>query len=112
MLRPTSAATVAQDREERAAAQLVVREAGARERLLLADRTGIEGAQEVVEQRLPGGRVVEDFTDERRLRRAVNEVAQPLARRVEPAEEEGVNRGVSAHELPGVQIPTLIEPAR
>src|SRR5204863_8759378 len=55
-------------------------------------------------------RVVEGVTVQRRLRRLADEVLQPLAGRREAAEEEGVDRAVTAGELSRMQVPTLVEP--
>ena len=90
-------------------AQLVEREAALLDRLLFGDRAAVHRAQEVVQQSLPGRGVVEHVADERRLRGLLDEVAEPIRRRVEPFEEERVHRGVARRQLRGMQIPALIE---
>src|SRR3954465_9010423 len=70
------------DLDEGLAADLVERQPG-RQRLLLGDGAARDAAQEVVEQALAGGRVVEHVADQGRLRGLVDEVAQPLGRRPE-----------------------------
>src|SRR6202011_2984175 len=66
-----------QDLHERAAAQLLQREAGG-QRLLLGDGAAVERAEEVVEEALTGRGVIEDVADQRGLPRLFDEVAQAL----------------------------------
>src|SRR4030095_1472182 len=111
--RPASArllgAPAAQDGDERAAAKLVEGQGAALGGVRLRERAAAHGAQEVIEQALAGGGVVEDVTDQRRLRRLADEVAQPLGGRVEALEKEGVERGVAARQLGGMEVPALVE---
>ena len=78
-----------QDLRERAQLDLLRREArcGRDPRL---DGARVQRAEEVVQQALAGGRVVEDVADQRGLRRLVDEVPQPIRGRREALEEEGV----------------------
>src|SRR5215471_813250 len=102
---------VLQDRDEGAAADLVDGQAGHLHRARLGDRAGLDRAQEVVEESLPGRGVVEDVAHERRLRGLVDEVPEPLPRGVDAHEKELEQRRVARHQLRRVQVPALVEAA-
>src|SRR5262249_16419665 len=96
-----------EDLRERAELHLVARQPGARD-LVEVDRAAVERAQEVVEQTLAGGRVIEDLTDQRRLRRFLDEVAQALGRLAEAFAKESEAGRVAHWQLRRVQVPALI----
>src|ERR671926_409816 len=97
--------------DERAGAEFFEREAGQPQSFLFGERTGVEGAQEVVKEALTR-RVVEDVANEGSLGGLLDEVAQALRGGVEPFEEEGIDGGVASGELRGVQVPSLVEAVR
>ncbi len=61
--------------------------------LLLSDRTAVERPEEVVEQALSGGSVIEHVTDQSGLGGLFHEVAEAFARRSQPLQEEGEHCG-------------------
>src|SRR6478735_5659080 len=73
------------------------------------DCAAVECAQKIVEQPLTGRRIVEHFTDQRGLRCLFDEVLQPFASAGQALEEERIAGGVAGGQLPGMQIPTLVE---
>src|SRR5205085_1537745 len=75
------------------------------------DCAAVDGAQEIVQESLPGGGVIEHVADERGFGGLLDEVAEALRGGVEAFEEEGEDGGVARRELRGVQVPTLIEAA-
>lgn len=97
--------------DERAGAQFVGGEAGEAQGFGFGERAGVGGAEEVVEEALTRGGVVEHVADEGGLGGLLDEVAEALGGGVESFEEEGVDGGVAGGELRGVQVPALIEAA-
>ena len=93
--RTQAAHAVFQNLHKRLAAQLLERQAAHLHRFRLADRAAVHRAQEIVQQPLPGRRIVEHLADQRRLRRLLHEVAQPVRRGGQPFEEERVDRGIA-----------------
>src|SRR5690606_39847092 len=84
-------------------------EARSLDRLVLGDGPAVDRPQEVVEEALAGGRVVEDLAHQSRLRRLVDEVRQTLSGLIESLQEEPEHGGVPGRKLGGMQIPSLID---
>src|SRR5215204_3587472 len=101
--------TVLEDAHEGPSTELVGRHARHADGLVLRQRTAVDGAEEEVEQALAGCRVVEHVADERRLSRALHEVAKASALLFETRQEERVDGRIACHELRRMQIPPLIE---
>src|SRR4051812_45681329 len=88
-----------QNPHERPPPQLLQGQPRPLQRLLFRDRPAVDGAQEVVEEALAGGGVVEDLADQRGLGGLMNEIAQAVGGGVEALQEEGVEGGVAGDEL-------------
>src|SRR5438067_2367375 len=68
----------------------------------------VKSAQEVVEQALAGGGIVEDIAHERCLSGLLNKITQANRRRAQTFQEERIDRGVARRKLGGIEIPSLV----
>src|SRR5512141_2175196 len=97
---------------EGSGAQFVLRKAGSLQCFLLGRGSAIRRPQEVIQQSLPGGCVVEQIADERCLRGLFNKVPQPHGGGIESLEEKGVHRRIACRELRRMKVPALEKPVR
>lgn len=72
-------------------------------------RAAGDGAQEEIEQRLTGGHIVGDVARGVAAGDCLDKGGEPSRGRLESAEIEGVDRGVAAHELRRVKIPSGVD---
>ena len=76
---------------------------------LFGEGSAAQSTEEVVEEALAGGGIVEHVSDEGGLGGFLDEVLETRGGDRQAFEKERVDGGVATGELRGVQIPTLIE---
>ena len=98
-----------QDLHERSAAKLGRCQPALLDRFVLGDRAAVHRPQEIIQETLSGGGIVEHVANQGGLRGLLHEVLEPLGSRVEPFEEERVHRRIARRQLRRMQVPPLVE---
>src|SRR6185503_17570227 len=77
--------------------------------LFFGQRAAVNCAQEVIQQSLASGGIVENVSHQSGFRRLLDEILQTLRSGVETLQEKCIDRSIAGRQLRRMQIPALIE---
>src|SRR5437870_9716004 len=72
-------------------------------------RAAIQRPQKIIQQALPGCRVVEDVPNQSCFRRLLDKIVQAFGGRIQTLEKESIDGRITSRQLRRMQIPTLVE---